>query len=103
MEDMERLSAEEIGYQVLRINKAWTVEGIGIRRDFKFKNFVEAFSFMTAVALQVEKANHHPDWKNVYNKITIVLSTHEAGGLTTRDFELAQEIDKLAVNTFRID
>ena len=66
-----------------------------ITHHFKFKNFSEAFSFMTRVALAAEKADHHPDWSNSYNKVTVTLSTHAAGGLTHSDIELAGRIDKL--------
>jgi 4a-hydroxytetrahydrobiopterin dehydratase len=64
-----------------------------IEKSFRFKNFVEAFSFMTKVALLAEKADHHPEWSNVYNKIDIVLTTHDAGGLSRRDIDLAKAID----------
>jgi 4a-hydroxytetrahydrobiopterin dehydratase len=66
-----------------------------IRRDFKFKDFSEAFAFMTRVALLAQAADHHPEWSNVYNKVTITLSTHSAGGLTEKDVRLAGEIDRL--------
>jgi 4a-hydroxytetrahydrobiopterin dehydratase len=69
-----------------------------MRREFLFKNFVEAFSFMTAVALHAEKLNHHPEWSNVYNKVQVTLSTHDAGGLTELDIRLAELIDKLFAN-----
>ena len=66
-----------------------------IRRDFKFKDFSEAFGFMTRVALLAQAADHHPEWSNTYNKVSITLSTHSAGGLTSKDAKLAGEIDKL--------
>jgi 4a-hydroxytetrahydrobiopterin dehydratase len=66
-----------------------------IRRDFKFANFVEAFGFMGQVALLAEKAGHHPDWSNVYNRVSVSLSTHDAGGLTEKDISLARAIDGL--------
>jgi 4a-hydroxytetrahydrobiopterin dehydratase len=66
-----------------------------ISHDFKFKNFSEAFGFMTRVALLAESADHHPDWSNSYNKVTISLSTHSAGGLTANDTKLAKAIDAL--------
>lgn len=66
-----------------------------IRRDFKFKDFSEAFAFMTRVALLAQSADHHPEWSNVYNKVSIVLTTHDAGGLSAKDVNLATEIDKL--------
>ena len=66
-----------------------------ISHAFKFKDFSEAFAFMTRVALAAEKAGHHPDWSNSYNSVTITLSTHDAGGLTEKDIALAQAIDKV--------
>ncbi len=66
--------------------------GKSISQDFTFKNFAEAFSFMAHVALLAEKADHHPDWSNSYNKVHISLSTHSAGGLTEKDVKLARAI-----------
>ena len=66
-----------------------------ISHAFKFKDFSEAFAFMTRAALAAEKAGHHPDWSNSYNSVTITLSTHDAGGLTEKDIALAQAIDKI--------
>jgi 4a-hydroxytetrahydrobiopterin dehydratase len=71
-------------------------DGKSIHQSFKFKNFVEAWSFMTHVALLAEKADHHPDWSNTYNKVAISLSTHDAGGVTKRDIALAQAITDFA-------
>ena len=64
-------------------------------RDYKFKNFIEAFGFMTKVALLAEKASHHPEWSNVYNKVKICLTTHDAGGISQKDIDLALQIDNL--------
>ena len=66
-----------------------------ISRDFEFEDFNEAFGFMTRIALHADKEEHHPDWSNVYNEVSITLSTHDAGGLTARDLEMASFIDKL--------
>lgn len=66
-----------------------------IGRAFKFKDFSEAFAFMARVALLAEKAGHHPDWSNVYNRVSIHLSTHDAGGLSEKDIALANQIDAL--------
>jgi 4a-hydroxytetrahydrobiopterin dehydratase len=73
----------------------WTegADGRSISRSFVFADFVGAFGFMTRVALLAEKADHHPDWSNVYNKVEISLSSHDAGGLTERDARLARVID----------
>lgn len=75
----------------------WTPAGDpdGIRREFRFKSFVEAFGFMTKVALLAEAADHHPEWSNVYNRVSITLTTHDAGGLSARDIALAGKIDAL--------
>ncbi len=72
-----------------------TREGLAMERKFKFTNFVEAFGFMARVAILAEKADHHPEWFNVYNKVEITLTTHDAGGLSSRDIALAKEIDAL--------
>ena len=76
---------------------AWTAiaEPDGITRTFGFASFVDAFGFMTRVALLAEKADHHPEWSNVYNRVHITLTTHDAGGLSQRDTDLATQIDAL--------
>ncbi|PBQ31704.1 4a-hydroxytetrahydrobiopterin dehydratase [Sphingobacteriaceae bacterium] len=76
--------------------KNWELAGNSLYKEFKFKDFISAFGFMSQVALYAEKLNHHPDWKNVYNTVSITLSTHDAGGLTKLDFELAKLIDKIS-------
>jgi 4a-hydroxytetrahydrobiopterin dehydratase len=94
---MKALSKQEV---ILFLNenlKNWALEEKTITRDFKFKTFVEAFSFMTAVALEAEKLNHHPDWSNSYNKVSIALTNHEAKGITQLDFDLASKIDRIFV------
>jgi 4a-hydroxytetrahydrobiopterin dehydratase len=67
-----------------------------IRRSFRFGDFSEAFGFMARVALAAEKADHHPDWSNSWNRVDVALSTHSEGGVTSRDIELAKQIDALA-------
>ncbi len=67
-----------------------------ITRTFVFTDFSEAFGFMARVALAAEKRDHHPEWRNVYRTVEVVLSTHDAGGLTERDIDLAQEMNRLA-------
>ena len=75
----------------------WKEENNRLTRTFQFKNFSEAFAFMTRVALAAEKMDHHPNWSNVYNRVTIELSTHDAGNIVTeRDRKLASVIDTLA-------
>jgi 4a-hydroxytetrahydrobiopterin dehydratase len=73
----------------------WSYDGTSLSRNFKFKNFVNAFAFMTSVALQAEKMDHHPDWSNVYNAVNIKLNSHDANGITQLDFDLAGNIDGL--------
>jgi len=92
---MEPASESDIGAALEELSN-WQREGDRIRRQFVFGDFVEAFGFMSSVALLAERANHHPEWSNVYNRVSIELTTHDAGGLTSRDFKLAAEIDKLA-------
>ena len=71
-------------------------DGLAIERRFKFRTFGEAFAFMTRVALAAEKADHHPEWSNVYNRVEITLTTHDAGGLSARDVALAKAIGEMA-------
>ncbi len=92
---MKKLTEQEVTVFLKENLKDWTFENDTIFRNFKFKTFVEAFSFMTAIALEAEKLNHHPDWSNSYNKVNIVLTNHVAGGVTQLDFKLAEIIDSV--------
>ncbi|NKI17305.1 4a-hydroxytetrahydrobiopterin dehydratase [Spongiibacter sp. KMU-166] len=74
----------------------WQREGDTLRREFQFKNFLDAFAFMTKVAICAEKIDHHPNWSNSYNKVVISLTTHDVGGLTPRDLALAEAINREA-------
>lgn len=94
---MEKLNEKEIQAGMKELDPSWIVFGKFLHRELHFKDFVEAFSFITAVALVAEKANHHPNWNNAYNKVVIALSTHDADGITTKDFDLAKTIDKIAL------
>ena len=80
-------------------NPSWIVDNKTIKKEFKFENFIDAFGFMSKVAILSEKMNHHPNWQNTYNKVKIELTTHDKGGITTNDTKLAESIDKLN-NTF---
>ncbi|WP_353200733.1 4a-hydroxytetrahydrobiopterin dehydratase [Sandarakinorhabdus sp.] len=73
----------------------WRIDGEHLKRSFKFKDFSAAWGFMSRVALLAEAQDHHPEWFNVYNKLDIALTTHEAGGLSVRDVKLAKAIDAL--------
>ncbi len=75
----------------------WTLraDGLAIERGFRFGDFSEAFAFMARVALLAERADHHPEWSNVYNRVHVVLTTHDAGGLSRRDVDMAKAIDRL--------
>ena len=75
----------------------WTVENDKLRREYIFHDFSEAFGFMTEVALFAERTNHHPEWFNVYKKVLVHLTTHEAGGITQRDFALAGKMEEIAL------
>jgi len=87
-----KLNENEIGARLAAL-PGWQRQGDGIERRYKFADFTAAFAFMTRVALLAEKADHHPEWSNVWNRVDIRLTTHDAGGLTARDFALAAAID----------
>lgn len=74
----------------------WSVQDGKLHKEYVFADFVEAFAFMTAAALCAERKNHHPEWFNVYHTVRVDLSTHDAGGITMWDVELAKEFDKAA-------
>lgn len=94
---VERLSAEARRTALAKL-KGWSeVSGRdAIARTFTFKDFNEAFGFMSRVALIAEKSDHHPEWRNVYKTVEVVLSTHDANGVTARDIALAEAMDKIA-------
>jgi len=96
---MNKYTKDKIESGLIELNNGcetpWTIEGGKLNKTFKFKNFIDAFSFMTKFAIHAEKADHHPEWCNVYNKVTINLITHEANGLTKRDFDLAKIADDI--------
>src|SRR5438128_12082530 len=74
----------------------WTLAGGKLHREYKFADFVHAFGFMATSAIAIEKMNHHPEWFNVYNKVIVDLSTHDAGGISAKDVELAKLLDGFA-------
>ncbi len=89
-------SSEQAVQQFLSTHKHWSLNENKLHRDFKFKNFTQAFGFMSMVALVSEKTNHHPEWFNVYNKVLVDLTTHEANGVSERDFIMAETMDELS-------
>ncbi len=93
-EKLDRQAVEE----ALSDLEGWTLaaDALSISRTFTFANFSEAFAFMTRTALAAEKLDHHPDWTNVYRTVEVKLNTHDAGGLTPLDFELARRMNRFA-------
>lgn len=91
---VQKLSAKEVTAE-LKKRKGWRVQHENLHRVFEFSDFVHAFGFMASVALAAEAMNHHPDWSNSWNKVTVNLVTHSAGGLTKNDFALAAKMDAL--------
>ena len=93
------LTEAEIAEKLSGLNadgEHWTIEDGKLHRAFRFEDFVTAFAFMSACALVAERMNHHPEWFNVYNRVTVDLTTHDAGGLTELDFELAAYMSTFA-------
>ncbi len=74
----------------------WTVAAGKLHKEYKFADFVHAFGFMSTAALAIEKMGHHPEWSNVYNRVTVDLTTHDAQGITAKDAELAKLLDQVA-------
>lgn len=91
---MKKLSEEEINDHLESL-EGWTYSDNAIHTSFEFENFKEAFTLMTRIAFEAEAQQHHPEWSNVYNELEISLSTHDAGGVTEKDFKLAKTIEKI--------
>ncbi|MGB5359965.1 MAG: 4a-hydroxytetrahydrobiopterin dehydratase [Eudoraea sp.] len=94
---MEKLSEEEITIRLKKL-AGWEYKDGAIERNYKFKNFKDAFSTMTRIAFECEAQNHHPDWTNVYNSLQIRLNTHDVSGITNNDFKLADSIENIVNN-----
>ncbi len=92
---MMKLSSEQISEELKNL-PGWSVKEEKLHKDFEFGDFNEAFGFMTRAAMEIEKMNHHPEWFNVYNKLTVDLMTHDAGGITENDINLAKILNSLA-------
>ena len=96
---IEKMDKQKIAIELTELNSGlssqWEIEEGKLHKTFVFLNFSEAFGFMSRVALHAEKAEHHPEWFNVYNKVVIDLTTHDANGVSARDFSFAREVEKL--------
>jgi len=95
MTNIPRLNHNEL-QAALKNLPGWSLQADKLHRQFQFADFVEAFGFMSRLALVAEKMNHHPEWFNVYNRVTIDLTTHDAGGITALDVEFARQANELA-------
>ena len=91
---MMRLSSEKITQELENLS-GWTIKEGKLHKDFEFEDFNQAFGFMARASMHIEKMNHHPEWFNVYNKITVDLTTHDSGGITENDIELAKILNSL--------
>ena len=91
---MEKLTQEQIENELKNL-EGWSISKGKLRKEFEFEDFNAAFGFMTRAALHIEKLNHHPEWFNVYNKLTIELTTHDAQGITQNDIKLAKILNSL--------
>ena len=94
MAEAKKFSKEEITAHLKELD-GWSIHNGKLHKEFTFKNFVEAFGFMSRVALIAEGMNHHPEWLNVWNKVVIDLTTHDAGGISSLDFEFAGKVEQL--------
>ncbi|MEM1403497.1 MAG: 4a-hydroxytetrahydrobiopterin dehydratase [Pseudomonadota bacterium] len=92
-----QLSQEQV-QAALEDLPGWAMDDGKLYREFRFADFVSAFSFMSAVALHAERANHHPEWFNVYSAVSVWLTTHDAGGITQKDLDLAESMSALSSN-----
>ena len=90
-----KLTTSQIENQISDLS-GWTVQDEKLHKQYQFNSFVEAFGFMSSVALVAESMNHHPNWSNVYNRVTIDLNTHDSGGISSLDFEFAKRADEIA-------
>lgn len=92
---MKKLSPDEIASAIAAL-PAWAVLQDKLHREYRFGDFIHAFGFMATAAIAIEKMNHHPEWANVYNRVTVDLSTHDVGGITEKDIQLAHTLETLA-------
>ena len=91
-ESYKKLDNKEINTELSKLN-SWELDNDRIRKTFEFRDFGDAFAFMTRMAIEIERINHHPEWFNVYNKVKVELTTQDVGGLSKYDFKLAEIMD----------
>ena len=91
-ESYKKLDNKEINTELSKLN-SWELDNDRIRKTFEFRDFGDAFAFMTRIAIEIERINHHPEWFNVYNKVKVELTTHDVDGLSMYDFKLAKIMD----------
>jgi 4a-hydroxytetrahydrobiopterin dehydratase len=94
-----KLNEQELSTSLKQLS-AWELKDNKLHREFKFADFAHAFGFMSTAAVLIEKMNHHPEWFNVYNRVFVDLTTHDANGITQRDIELARLLDSIYSNPF---
>ncbi|BBD78212.1 4a-hydroxytetrahydrobiopterin dehydratase [Hydrogenophilus thermoluteolus] len=92
LDDTDRQTLETVLFP-----RGWQRDGETLKRTYRFADFVQAFGWMNQVALVAERINHHPEWRNVWNRVEVTLTTHDAGGLTAKDVALAQAMEQLAM------
>jgi 4a-hydroxytetrahydrobiopterin dehydratase len=100
---MQKLDDLEIKQNLEQLNSSldvfWSIEEGKLTKTFRFKDFNQAFGFMTRCALYAEKVNHHPEWFNVYRTVKVQLTTHEVSGISDKDFDMAKKMDEMSKNT----
>jgi 4a-hydroxytetrahydrobiopterin dehydratase len=95
MAERRKMTEAEVQSALERL-PGWSLQDAKLHREYKFADFAHAFGFMATAAVLIEKMNHHPEWANVYNRVTVDLTTHDAGGVTARDTELARLLEDLS-------
>ncbi len=94
-----RLTDQEVSEAISSELRDWSLDGIKIKKEWRFKNFIQAFGFITKIALISESMNHHPDLRNVYSQVTVELTTHDLEGISQKDIDLAKAIDNLLIES----
>src|SRR6476660_2512720 len=92
----QKLTPAELEAALKALN-GWSIENEKLHREYRFPDFAHAFGFMTTAAIEIEKRNHHPEWSNVYNRVTVDLTTHDSKGITQKDVDLAHLLEQLSI------